>query len=52
MFFNLKNLAWIANVMLLFWTLWHVAFMRGYEDAVNDLDKKGYRFEETSRAFK
>jgi len=47
MFFDLKKAAWIANAMLVIWLLWHIAFLKGYEDAVNDLSKKGYSFENT-----
>lgn len=52
MSFNIRFMALLANAMLIAWTLWHFAFMRGYQDAVNDLSKKGYRFEETTRAFR
>jgi len=47
MSFNLKTITWLANAMLIIWLLWHTAFMKGYQDAVNDLSKKGYRFEDT-----
>lgn len=52
MSFNLKTITLIANGALITWLLWHFAFMRGYQDAVNDLAKKGYSFQETQRAFR
>lgn len=47
MSFNFRTISLIANASLVAWLLWHFAFMRGYQDAVNDLSKKGYRFEDT-----
>lgn len=51
MFFNLGSLAKIANALLIFWLIWQVAFMRGYQEAENDLSKKGYNFHSAQRAF-
>lgn len=52
MFFNLKNATILANTLLVIWLLWHIAFMKGYQDAVNDLSKKGYQFDSAMRAFR
>lgn len=51
MFFDIRRFTVLANLLLIFWLIWHMAFIKGYQDAVNDLEKKGYRFQETVRAF-
>lgn len=47
MYFNLRKITLISYIALTAWIVWHIAFMQGYHDAVNDLGKRGYRFEQT-----
>jgi len=51
MSFNLKTATILANTLLAIWLVWNIAFMKGYQDAVNDLSKKGYRFDSALKAF-
>ncbi len=48
-FKSLSNLSYLAFFT---WLIWQLAFMKGYQDAVGDLAKKGYNFEQTRKAFR
>jgi hypothetical protein len=42
----------LSLTMLLLWLAYTFGFSRGYQDAENDLIKKGYNFDNAIRAFR
>ena len=48
----INKLVYFSWIYLLLALVYHFGFIRGYDDAKNDLAKKGYNFEQVQWAFK